>query len=91
MALNGGGDIHAALASGGTVTGRISPGATLTATLGTSAPSAVPYAGPYEATPTQEEQVFPTAGKTMLRSFVVDPIPSNYGLISWNGSVLTVS
>lgn len=49
------------------------------------------YAGPYEATPTASAQTFPTTGKLMTADFVVNPIPSNYGLITWNGQTLTVS
>lgn len=49
------------------------------------------YEGPYEATPTASAQTFDTAGKLMVREFTVNPIPSNWGLITWNGSVLTVS
>lgn len=49
------------------------------------------YTGPYEATPTQSEQVFQTNGKVLIENFTVNPIPSNYGLITWDGSVLTVS
>ena len=49
------------------------------------------YAGPYEATPTREAQTFPTAGRRMASDFTVGPIPSNWGLITWNGSTLTVS
>jgi len=49
------------------------------------------YAGPYEATPTASAQTFPTTGKLMVREFTVNPIPSNWGLITWNGSTLTVS
>ena len=49
------------------------------------------YAGPYEATPTASAQTFGTTGKLMVRDFTVAPIPSNWGLITWNGSVLTVS
>ena len=51
----------------------------------------IPYEGAYEATPTQETQTFATSGKVMRGDFVVQPIPSNYGLITWDGSVLTVS
>ena len=50
-----------------------------------------PYEGPYEVTPTQETQVLRTAQKVSSRNIVVNPIPSNYGLITWDGSVLTVS
>ena len=49
------------------------------------------YAGPYEVTPTQETQVLQTDRLRMTSDVVVNPIPSNYGLITWNGSVLTVS
>lgn len=50
-----------------------------------------PYDGPTEATPSGEEQVFQTADKRMLENFVVHPIPSNYGLITYNGTYITVS
>lgn len=49
------------------------------------------YDGPTEVTPTQETQVLYTANKTVLSNITVNPIPSNYGLITWNGSTLTVS
>lgn len=49
------------------------------------------YDGPYEATPTEDAQTFATTGKLMVREFTVNPIPSNWGLIIWNGSTLTVS
>lgn len=50
-----------------------------------------PYSGEYEVTPTTEEQTLATAGKTLARDVVVAPIPRNYGLITYNGSILTVS
>lgn len=49
------------------------------------------YAGPVEVTPSLEAQVLPSAETVVLRDIVVNPIPSNYGLITWNGAVLTVS
>lgn len=49
------------------------------------------YRGPTEVTPTQETQVLYTANKAVLSNITVNPIPSNYGLITWNGSTLTVS
>lgn len=49
------------------------------------------YTGPTEVTPTQEAQVLYTESKTVLSNIVINPIPSNYGLITWNGSTLTVS
>lgn len=49
------------------------------------------YTGRYEVTPSSETQVIPIAGKLAQRNITVNPIPSNYGLITWNGSALTVS
>lgn len=49
------------------------------------------YAGPYEVTPTATAQTLPTDGLVMTADVVVQPIPSNWGRIAWNGAVLTVS
>lgn len=49
------------------------------------------YEGDYSVTPTAEAQTIPVIGKTMRNNFTVNPIPNNYGLITWNGSTLTVS
>lgn len=49
------------------------------------------YDGPYEVDPAQETQVLETYGKLMSENVTVNPIPQNYGLITWDGSVLTVS
>lgn len=50
-----------------------------------------PYDGPYEVTPSQETQTLETAGKLMGENVIINPVPSNYGRITYNGSVLTVS
>ena len=49
------------------------------------------YDGAYEITPGAEAQVLETRDLRMTDNVTVKAIPSNYGLISWNGSVLTVS
>ena len=49
------------------------------------------YDGITEITPSQDTQILQTLNKTLTRNIVVNPIPSNYGLVTWNGSVLTVS
>lgn len=49
------------------------------------------YDGLYDITPTQDEQVLATGGKAMRRDIRIAPIPHNYGLITWNGSYLTIS
>lgn len=50
-----------------------------------------PYSGETNIIPTSEAQIVPTSGHMMLTDIVVEPIPSNYGLITWDGSTLTVS
>ena len=49
------------------------------------------YQGDYTVTPTNYTQTLPTAGLVMEQDVTINPIPSNYGLITWNGSFLTVS
>ena len=49
------------------------------------------YQGPYTATPTEETQTLQTHGLMMDHDVTINPIPTNYGRITWNGSVLTVS
>lgn len=50
-----------------------------------------PYEGPYEVTPTRETQTLATSGMSMSANVTVNPIPSNYGLITWDGAKLTIS
>lgn len=49
------------------------------------------YKGSYEVTPGQNAQVLPTDGLMMSGDVTIGAIPSNYGLITYNGSVITVS
>lgn len=49
------------------------------------------FPGPYEVTPTTTAQTLATRGLLSTADIVVNPIPSNYGLVTWNGAVLTVS
>lgn len=61
-----------------------------------SAESGIPlypdeYAGAYSITPSSQTQTLQTEGLMMAYDLVIDPIPDNYGLITWNGSTLTVS
>lgn len=49
------------------------------------------YTGIYEATPSNQAQILPTANRILTDNVVVNPIPNNYGLITYNGSVITVS
>lgn len=48
------------------------------------------YAGPYEATPTEETQYLNTALQTTMNNIKINPIPTNYGKITWDGSKLKI-
>lgn len=50
-----------------------------------------PYTGDYEVTPSGQTQVLATDGLLMQGNITINPIPSNYGLVTWDGSALTVS
>lgn len=49
------------------------------------------YEGSYTFTPGAEAQVIPTEDLVLDSDITIEAIPSNYGLITWNGSYLTVS
>ena len=49
------------------------------------------YEGEVEVTPSSETQVLETKNLRMGDNVTINPIPSNYGLITWNGSTITVS
>lgn len=49
------------------------------------------YEGQTVFIPTQYMQTVPVSGLLMKQDIAINPIPSNYGLITWNGSTLTVS
>lgn len=53
--------------------------------------NAAPYVGEYEYTPTQQTQTIPIGGYKATQNITINPIPNNYGLITWNGATLTVS
>lgn len=72
---------------GGTVKARVTIGQTVVQYVG----EANPYTGEYSVTPGDNDQVLRTKGKCMTEDVTVQKIPSNYGKISWNGMVLTVS
>ena len=52
---------------------------------------AVFYTGEYVVIPSGEQQTIPINGKIANRDITIEPIPHNYGLVSWNGAYLTVS
>lgn len=49
------------------------------------------YEGDYTVTPSAETQTLDTRNLRMTDNITINPIPNNYGLITWNGSTITVS
>ena len=49
------------------------------------------YEGSYEWTPSAETQTIPINGLEAKADIVIKPIPNNYGLITYDGSIITVS
>ena len=49
------------------------------------------YTGETEFTPSPDEQIIHTTNRILLSDIRINPIPNNYGLITYNGSTITVS
>ena len=49
------------------------------------------YDGSYDITPSSERQVLPMTLKEAIQDLIIEPIPNNYGLITYDGSIITVS
>ena len=60
-------------------------------TVGTGVAPGETYIGPYTVTPNGRTQTLATRNLTLTGNITVNPIPQNYGLITWNGAFLTVS
>ena len=76
----------------GNISGNLSPPSNISGEL--SMPTYIDvdvYTGDTEITPTTERQVLQTYNKTITRNIIINPIPSNYGLVTWDGSRLTIS
>ena len=86
------GELSGTLTSSGTISGTLSVPQTIEGSLTIPASVLPPsYEGPYEVTPQAQTQTLETDLLYMRGNITINPIPSNYGLITWNGSTLTVS
>ena len=85
-------NITGTLTSGATLTGTLTPTYTLSGTL-TIPDKLLPqaYEGSYEVTPSDEIQTLETKELWLTDNITINAIPSNYGLIIWDGVKLTVS
>ena len=84
--------LTAVLTGVGGLTAELSSEGTLSAEL--SVPEAVAveeYSGPYEYSPGPEPQTVEMSGKKATQNITIGAIPQDYGHLTWNGSVLTIS
>lgn len=49
------------------------------------------YDGSYDFTPSEQAQTIEISDKTARANIIIEPIPSNYGRITYNGSTIMVS
>lgn len=80
------GTLSSAADIGGTVSGGVSLNGVITLP-----DTGVPYSGSYSFTPSDVEQIVEIKGLVAKENITISPVPQNYGLITWNGSTLTVS
>lgn len=50
----------------------------------------LPYRGEYEFTPTEDVQTVHINSLRATRNITINPIPENYGRLTWTGNTLTV-
>lgn len=89
------------LAGGAVLSGRLSPAPklhgvvsvaeSLTGGLSISTGDVPAYHGETTITPSTTEQIVSCGGLVMPADIIVEAIPSNYGLITWDGVTLSVS
>lgn len=86
----------------GELKGTLTPSATLQGVLSASGkiqgqltiPNAIlppTYEGEYTVTPGAQEQTLNTDHLYLMDNITINPIPNNYGLITYDGSIITVS
>ena len=78
------------LSQNGSVGGRLTNTGALSGSFSFST-GGIPYSGDYDFTPTEELQTVSIAGKTASENITIQPIPTNYGRIERQGTILTIS
>lgn len=80
--IAGKGRVNADISAAGSFSAAISPG---------NGRGAAPYTGPYTFTPSGQAQTIEIGGLIAQENIQIEAVPNNYGLITWDGSTLTVS
>lgn len=84
------GRIYGHITGTGTLSGSLSGTSVLSGSLTVPAEAPV-YEGPYEFTPSASAQTVEIAGMRARDDIIINPIPSNYGLVTYDGSGIRVS
>ena len=87
--VSGSGDVVVASQQASTVTATSPPSSIGVSSAGVA--GGIPYTGSYEFTPSDAEQTIASTSRVFDRDITIKPIPSNYGLITYDGSCITVS
>lgn len=77
------------LSATGVLTGTVNADASLAGSL-TIAGSIPSYHGIFDITPGDAPQIVECSGLLMPQNIIVNPVPSNYGRIEWDGVSLSV-
>lgn len=84
--------LSGSLTAGARLSGSLNPGIRLESKLNVPTMAGInTYQGTYTVTPSTRTQTLNTEESFLNHNITIYPIPSNYGLITWNGSTLTVS
>ena len=89
--LSASGHLTGTLSAPGSLSGTLSASAGITGALSIPEPDVPVYMGEYSFIPGDTAQVIHTRDYRLLDNITIAAIPNNYGKITWNGSVLTVS
>ena len=81
-----------AVSAAGTLVGSVNSTGRLRGTVQISTMASVErYEGECTFTPSEEAQIIDIQQKLATGNITIEPIPSNYGLITWDGTKLTIS
>ena len=83
--------LNGKISPSGVLSGKISASKQLHGTLTIAAGDIPSYHGETEITPSNAVQIIECGGLVVPSNIIVDAIPSNYGLIAWDGVTLSVS
>ncbi len=90
--LSGGFELVGTLSGISSLSGVLSGASTISGALSTPQSGRTsPFEGAYEYTPSNEVQTIEIADLRATQNITINAIPNNYGLVTWNGSTLTIS